>query len=403
MASPGITIHVGPPKTGTTSVQAALAGAADSLQAQGVLIPRPGFGANGHLMAAFDYVSRAGDGTLPVNARSFLNGLGRVFAHEWDALVQLIAESPLPAVVSQELFAILNADGVRRLAAALPSDDVRAVAMYRPVSELVESMYQQEARMMIVPPFEQYARRALGLLVDGSAAGADGDANGVGANRAAHEYAWMDTAWLRETWRSGGVEIEIVDSAPGLNSEALRTLVARLLPAGVEAPSVARMNTGLSAYGVDVWQAHLTRTRPRFLFPALNTLEAFLADDPLASDTSLGGRYSLRAPIRDLADAAFPYAAGDRAGEARSSVIHARSALVAALADEAPISQCTAGEAARATAAGRRSLRRLRSRQLRNSALWSAGAALRRAQRRPAPIRVDWAFDHGASARDQGR
>ena len=241
-------------------------------------------------MAAFDFLSQDPNRTIPINARPFIQALGGAFPREWEALVDIARQSTVPVIISQEVLACLNTDGVRQMAASFDGVPMRAVAMHRPVSKLIPSLYQQEAQMLIVPPFEAYARRCLALLL----------------GEAEHEYLWLDSGWLQRTWLAAGVPIEIVPATADVNRDALMDVLARLLPEGVPVPEVGHENEGLSAFGVEIWRAHLLATRPRHLLPALRVLDTFRAVDPWACDSDLGGSYRLREDVGAALDHAFP-------------------------------------------------------------------------------------------------
>ncbi|MFI0433406.1 MAG: hypothetical protein ACH36H_09725 [Candidatus Nanopelagicales bacterium] len=382
--SPSLTLHIGPGKTGTTSIQTALLTARDELAAQGVVIPPHAFTANGHLAAAFDYLCTHPDNVIPVNARGFLHAIGDTCAGSWDRLVATVQGSTGPVIVSQEVLACLNSAGAADLAATFARLPVRAVAMFRPVSDLIPSLYQQEARLMMVPPFEEYVRRCVTMLVAGGS----------------HEFLWMDTSWLRETWEGAGIPLEIVDAGDALTPASLAAMMAALLPTGVPAPAVARENPGLSAYGVDVWRAHLRDSSPTHLIPALRVLDTFCAVDTWATDRELGGRYVLADTVADLLDVAFPCAS--RGGQAGATVAaassqdrrrEARGRLSQLLANGAPLTQRIDGSGTRPQERAAHARASLARRQRQDDLIWAVGRVVRRAQGRPAPIKADWAFD----------
>ncbi len=379
----GLTIHIGPGKTGSTSVQTALRSALDDLAAAGIVIPQPGFSTNGHLMAAFDYLCNNPANVIPINARGFLHSLGDRFGGSWERLVTGVLGSDGPVIVSQEVLACLNSAGVADLAETFSGIPVRAVAMFRPVSELIPSLYQQEARMMIMPPFEAYVRRCVTLLAAG----------GV------HEYQWMDSSWLRETWEGAGVPLVIVDCGDSLTSDSLIVLMAAILPPGVPLPPVPRENPGLSAYGIDVWCDHLRVRSPTYLAPAMRVFETFCAVDPWATDRGWGGRYDLVEPLAELLDAMFPSASrsapGDQSGQIADGVRQedARRQLLELIASDGPLTQRLDGLGPDPEARMARARASLARRQRQDDLIWGAANLVRRAQGRPRPIAADWVFD----------
>lgn len=370
--APTVTFHIGPGKTGTTSIQTALHASADGLQTLGATVPRPGFGVNGHLLAAFDFLDQHRADVLPTAAVPLVRMLAPTCAGAWEDLVAKARAASGWTVISQEVLSFLTEPGVRALAAEFPGTRVRAVAMYRPVSKLLPSTYQQQARLALVPSFEVFARRCIAALLRG------GD----------HEFAWMDSAWLRRTWRTAGVELVIVDSVPDLSDASLTELMAQLLPTDVPVPTVQRENPGLSAFGVAVWRDHLERTRPRHFAPTMAVLETFVRVDPWATDAALGGTLEMREEVGPLLDIAFPSGSAD-AGSDRERA-GARLQLAAALDSDRPLTIRTPGSGLGQDEHRDRTAAGLARRQRQLSALWAAGALLRKVQRRPPPLRADW-------------
>jgi hypothetical protein len=377
---PTITFHIGPGKTGTTSIQTALLGSLASLDAQGVFIPK-NFGTNGHLGAAFDYLCHSEGRTIAINARSFVTGLGSECAGSWDRLTQQCTPDRKWVVVSQEVLSVLTTSGVAELVSQFPGFRVRAVALHRPLSTQIPSMYQQEAMLTRVPDFESYARRCLRFLL----------------SEADHEYRWLDTSWLRRTWHDGGVALDVVDSSPDISAGALGDVLQNLLPPGVSVPHVPHRNEGLSAYGVDLWREHLDRARPRYLLPGFKAYWSMREMDPWTTDTDAGGSYRLRPEVAQAADGSFPDDGGIVLDTERNRRWQRRDAhraqLTSLLTAGDPLTQRLPGTG-ESQAAGRRrhTLRRLARQQRRTSALWEVGAQVRRLQRRPTPIRADWSF-----------
>lgn len=398
--APSVTLHIGPGKTGSTSVQTALRAAADELAGHGVTIPGPGFSANGHLMAAFDYLHTHPDHFLPSNEYGFLHALGARFEGSWQRLVTAARASTGPVIISQEVLACLNPDGARAMMREFDPLPVRAVAMYRPVSALIGSLYQQEARLMTVPDFETYARRCVQLMV----------------RPGLHEFSWLDSAWLQSTWEAAGVPLELVNAGPELTPKTLSALVSRILPPGVPIPPIERENPGLSAYGVDLWRRHLATCSPIYLAPTLRIFETFCGVDPWATDRALGGRYALQEPLAELLDQSFPppvaatdelsgpTASGDQDATSRddrppASPPAARGELAQLVHADEPLTQRIPGHGTNPDERLAHVGRRLARRQRQDDLIWSAAALLRRFQRRPPPLTVDWSYDASIGVR----
>ena len=123
-------VHIGFPKTGTTSVQGALQLARPNLAEHGVEYP----GKGRYHKAAGVYISGATGrkGDRPVNDS------------DWTALVKKINSSGAKRVaISSEWMAETGSDGIRRLIGDFGGDNVYIVATLRPVVKILPSAWQQ--------------------------------------------------------------------------------------------------------------------------------------------------------------------------------------------------------------------------------------------------------------------
>jgi hypothetical protein len=128
-----VLVHIGPHKTGTTSLQAALFAARPELLAQGV--------------------RHAGWGRNPARAVQAVTGQPSAYSDfpppedEWRALVRHVGRNPRGRVIlSSEFLAHARPDVVRRVVDDLGRDRVHVVTTLRPLARLLPSMWQQNVK-----------------------------------------------------------------------------------------------------------------------------------------------------------------------------------------------------------------------------------------------------------------
>jgi hypothetical protein len=138
-------IHIGPHKTGTTALQAALWGARDELRRQGVRHAGP----TTNPVTAVRAVTRSaayGDDRPPPMAL-------------WRALVREIAGAPEPRlIVSSEFFAAADPAAIRSIVHDLDPGRVHVAVTLRPLVRIIPSMWQQNVQAGRTAPFERWLR-----------------------------------------------------------------------------------------------------------------------------------------------------------------------------------------------------------------------------------------------------
>ncbi|MFR0352566.1 hypothetical protein [Streptomyces sediminimaris] len=124
-------LHIGPHKTGTTSIQGALFAAKDRLPAHGVEFP----GHTRHPMEA----------ALAAVARPAMMGDAAPTEQHWSKLVQQVrAAGDRTAVVSSEFFADADDDEtIARIVEQLGGDRVHVLVTLRPLARIMPSQWQQ--------------------------------------------------------------------------------------------------------------------------------------------------------------------------------------------------------------------------------------------------------------------
>lgn len=121
-----VLLHIGAPKTGTTSLQAALDDAQDRLYEHGVVLPA------GESNPKFAAVGGAG------------TRAGALYERAWTRLVDAVAgQEARLSVISSEHFAYARQEDAKRVVAALGGARVRVVITLRPLVELLPSRWQQ--------------------------------------------------------------------------------------------------------------------------------------------------------------------------------------------------------------------------------------------------------------------
>ncbi len=123
-------VHIGPPKTGTTSVQSAFDTGRDRLRDQGVHYAGRG--------------RQPADAVLAVTERPSTTAATPPPIGKWTSLLKEIDAAREPRVViSSEFFADARPDAIRRVARDLGPDRIHVVVTLRPLTKLVASQWQQ--------------------------------------------------------------------------------------------------------------------------------------------------------------------------------------------------------------------------------------------------------------------
>ena len=137
-------IHIGPPKTGTTSVQGAFHARRDELRAQGVHYA----GAARHSASAVRAITgrpSAYDEDVPPPRR------------RWDALVRDIrGAGDRRVVLSSELLADATPEAIRAITRALGPAPVHVVVTLRPLAALMPSQWQQYVQAGLTASFDAW-------------------------------------------------------------------------------------------------------------------------------------------------------------------------------------------------------------------------------------------------------
>jgi hypothetical protein len=142
-------LHIGPHKTGTTSLQGALWNARDAMRAQGVRHVGRTRNPSNAVRAVSGQPSPYSDSTPPP-------------IRNWQRLVREIRGArESRVVVSSEFFAWAKPDVIRRIVDDLDPDRVHVAVTLRPLSRIIPSMWQQNVQAGHVMPFERWLEGVL--------------------------------------------------------------------------------------------------------------------------------------------------------------------------------------------------------------------------------------------------
>jgi hypothetical protein len=144
-----VLLHIGPPKTGTSSLQAAFHQNRPATLAQGVRYA----GSARH----------SGSAVLAVTGRpSFVRDSGPPGMRKWETLVRHARNGPEPRVlVSSEFFADAESPAVKRIVDDLGRDRLHVVATLRPLDRVIPSQWQQYVQSSLKVGWEPWLEDTL--------------------------------------------------------------------------------------------------------------------------------------------------------------------------------------------------------------------------------------------------
>ena len=142
-------LHIGPPKTGTTSLQSALFAARPALLAQGV--------------------RHAGRARNAASAAQAITGRSSMFIggevppiSRWERLVHEVQHAPEPRVIiSSEFFADAQPEAIRRIVDALDPDRIHVAVTVRPLASILTSQWAQYVADGMGAPFNSWLEAML--------------------------------------------------------------------------------------------------------------------------------------------------------------------------------------------------------------------------------------------------
>jgi hypothetical protein len=153
-------LHIGPPKTGTTTIQGAFHAARPAVLAQGVRYA----GRTRHARRA----------VFAVTGRSWVGGPPPPIG-EWEDLVHEIRQAPEARVVlSSEAFASADATQIRRVVEELDPARVHVVLTLRPLARILPSQWQQSVQSGLEARYADWLDALFAHADDETAADDDG-------------------------------------------------------------------------------------------------------------------------------------------------------------------------------------------------------------------------------------
>lgn len=153
-----VLLHIGPPKTGSTAIQAALAARRDDLPRMGVAYPRPD---RELYRTGYDKTRAASPSwsALSTSPRGFPAPGPAV----WSTFAASVAASDIPRVcVSSETFAGATKEQAAKIVGDLGGDNVHVIAAVRPLDRILPSHWQQQVKVaMETRSYEEWLRATL--------------------------------------------------------------------------------------------------------------------------------------------------------------------------------------------------------------------------------------------------
>lgn len=224
--APGdVLIHIGPPKTGSTSIQTVLAARRAELAELGVLYPGRGWRAKFESWAVMDTRRR---------------GLRKAGLDEWDQLVAEVNASGLRAVVSSEAFARADESAVARTVESFGAARVHVVAVGRRLDHVLPSLYQEQVKKFLSLTYDEW----LGVVLAGDDPGTLGRSFPAGQQLGAVAARWAA--------RIAPERFHLICSAEGGRAVVPRSFERLLdLPEGFLEPTRSR-NESLDRTSVEV-------------------------------------------------------------------------------------------------------------------------------------------------------
>jgi len=292
MTVPEVVLHIGQPKTGTTSLQNLLAQQRASLCEAGALYPDLGQGnqwlAMGELLLQDPEARRR----MPTGLRKHLTELLAGLDGQFDQLARQCKEfRGSRVIISAENLVYAGRYTIDRLSDVFGSGQaVKVVITTRPVSDLLGSAYQQLARIQAVDDFETWVRAAVGELL---------------AGHADSTIAWARVDVLRGNWTRPGWRTTIVDMN-GHPSTTNAQLWQHIVP-NLPCPQLAAVdNRSYPAALVTANQAYIRR-HPELSVARLEALQRRAFGTHLREpDYGTLGRFQIRPEVKALLDRAFP-------------------------------------------------------------------------------------------------
>lgn len=290
---PDVVLHIGQPKTGTTTFQNLLARNRDRLRESGILYPD--LGQANQWLAMGEVLLKDPEAQLrfPAGLRNHLAELLAGAEDQFDRLERQCRDfSGSRIIISAENLVYAGEHTVERLCDVFGSTcAVNVVVTTKPVSRLLGSAYQQLARTQAVDDFDTWVRTALGELMTCP------DRSSMG---------WARTDVLRRHWTRPGWKTTLVDMSGGPDTSTA-TLWRQIVPQ-ISCPDLPALDNRSYPAAVVAANQVFIRRHPDLSVSRFQELQrrAFAAHlrDP---DYGELGRFTLQPDVESLLDRAFPH------------------------------------------------------------------------------------------------
>lgn len=297
MSLPDVVLHIGQPKTGTTTFQNLLAQHRDRFCEVGVLYPDLGQVNQWLVMGELLLQDPETQVRLPTGLRDHLTELLAGRDGQFDRLARQCREfSGARIIISAENLVYAGEHTVERLYDVFGSTRaVNVVVTTKPVSMLLGSSYQQLARTQAVDDFDTWVRTALDELMTSPGHSSMG---------------WLRTDLLRRHWTRPGWQTTLVDMS-GRPETSTAKLWQQVVPR-VSCPALAALDNRSYPAAIVAANQVFIRRHPDVTVSRFQDLQrrAFAGHlrDP---DYGALGRFTLRPDVRSLLDRAFPQTGDD--------------------------------------------------------------------------------------------
>lgn len=306
-------VHIGPLKSGSTSLQHTLAASTLELEAAGIVYPIIPGGREWNQTTAFldlyrefpgDYCGMAWHDRI-IRKEPWL------YAGHWDKLIELSQCPDRRLIWSSEALSGATSSVVERIVSSMDRPLSKVLWLYRPLSAIIPSFYQEDTKSSPVPDFENYVRDVLGLLL---------------RSNHPHAFSWMDASWVRAQWEPHCEDYMVVGD-DNFSPESVDRCFQVLVGGGHPEQQVRkRSNQGLSAAANEALRQALIHVRPKYVGASFATVQ-----NMATYDSPLGGKYRLKPDVAKAVDDAWgrPSAgeAKERAVDRARSLLHSSNAL----------------------------------------------------------------------------
>jgi len=286
-------IHIGPHKTGSTSIQTMLHNGRSRMATAGYLYPDAPNGGTSQFESVYDFTAAAVHPPPPLGAdlAALVARAHRRWPGSFRRMLADIAAHDGDVVISVEFLSVLTPELAGEFVNHLAVDRVEVVLVRRPPSQLLASWYAETIKRTTLPDLAPFTRQVFADL----------------AARRPNQFTSIDPRNLVRAWGGTGADVIEIDATAGL-TDAVVEQTGEVLTPGLRWTALPEpANVGMSAIGVHLWRTHFAAHRPAYVASAHAVRERMLATFP---ETSSGPKPRLSAAAAAALDA---YCAGTTA------------------------------------------------------------------------------------------